>query len=318
MSQQPYNRQTITQYLLGALSAAETERFDELSITDHSFIDELNSAERDLIDSYVNGELESPLQIQFENHYLTSPVRRERVQLARSFYETVPQTIDANQPVQAETSWITRRRSSLSPGTLRPAWRWQWAFAGVVLVALCLVIVTWVMFERSRRPVPNTQIAQTENPREVPHETIAAPQPTPQATDQVAPQEEVRPVKPESDNSARNSANVVSVALAPQMRGGTAESVVTVTPNTDLVAVRLELEPNDYSAYRVLLLNQAGQGLWRSNRSLPRTKNGDRSLSLRIPATLLKPRSYVLRVWGLSETGSAEMITDYRFRVVGQ
>jgi hypothetical protein len=42
--------------MVGALPDDETERLDELSITDPSFADRLNAVEYDLVDSYVRGE----------------------------------------------------------------------------------------------------------------------------------------------------------------------------------------------------------------------------------------------------------------------
>jgi hypothetical protein len=50
------NNQTSTEYLLGALPEAETERLDELSITDDEFTESLQVAETDLVDAYVLGE----------------------------------------------------------------------------------------------------------------------------------------------------------------------------------------------------------------------------------------------------------------------
>jgi hypothetical protein len=320
MRQQPDNKRII-KYLLGTLSQAETERLDELSFTDPGFIDELNSVERDLIDAYVNGELDSLLQSQFENHYLKSPLRREKVQLARSFYESTPRSITPTRAFQQKESQIDTQRNPFVPVS-----REQWAFAAVLLIGLCLAIGGWLILERDGRTPTNNQIAENKNTRDAGNEKITAPGPTPQASLEATPREVSPPVAPETANrennnqsSSVNRANVASVILAPPMRGGTTEPAVTLMSRTEYVAIRLELEPNDYSTYRVSLLNQAGgQVLWRSNRSVPQTKDGDKSLNVRFPATLLKPRSYVLRVWGLSQTGVAEMITDYRFRVVRQ
>ena len=85
MSKPTYNNQTITEYLLGSLPEAETERFDELSITDDEFAETLKAAEKDLVDAYVQGELIGAELEQFKFHYLASPLRREKVQFAQAF-----------------------------------------------------------------------------------------------------------------------------------------------------------------------------------------------------------------------------------------
>jgi hypothetical protein len=325
MSGPPYNRQLIVDYLLGALSGAEAEGFDELSITDPVFIDELNSVERDLIDDYVNGGLENQLRSQFESHYLSSPLRREKVQLARSFYESTPRDATKDQEVQAErTDRVTHPRPFLE-AFRGGVWNRQWALVSLVLVCVTLAMAGWLIFDRSRRRFAGNEIARNENRPEASNEKIVGTKPTPQGSPETSLAESKQSQTPERVSNENkqplsvSKSNVVSIVLAPQMRGGTAEPVVQLTTKTEYVAIRLELEPNDYSTYRVLLLTQTGgQALWRSTRSFPRTKDGDKSLNVRFPATLLKPSSYVLRVWGLSQTGIAEMITDYRFRVVRQ
>jgi len=65
MPKQPVDEQVITDYLLGALPEAETERLDELSLTDDDFIRRLKVAENDLVDAYVKGELSGGALAQF-------------------------------------------------------------------------------------------------------------------------------------------------------------------------------------------------------------------------------------------------------------
>ena len=56
MDQQTLSDQLITQYLLGSLSSEETERLDELSLSDDEFAVRLQAVENELIDAYVEGE----------------------------------------------------------------------------------------------------------------------------------------------------------------------------------------------------------------------------------------------------------------------
>ena len=80
------NDQLITQYLLGSLSVPETERLDELSLTDDEFATRLQSVENDLVDAYVLGELSGETLQQFNSFYLSSPRRREKVKFAQVFH----------------------------------------------------------------------------------------------------------------------------------------------------------------------------------------------------------------------------------------
>ncbi len=85
MSQPANNHPAITQYLLGALPAAETEHLDVLSFTDDEFADSIRVVENDLVDAYVQGELADDELEQFKVFYLAFPPRREKVEFAQAF-----------------------------------------------------------------------------------------------------------------------------------------------------------------------------------------------------------------------------------------
>ena len=82
-----YNNKDINAYLLGSLPAAEAEHFDELSFTDDDFADVLKTAEKDLVDAYVHGELTGAQLEKFQSYYLASPLRREKVYFANAFQD---------------------------------------------------------------------------------------------------------------------------------------------------------------------------------------------------------------------------------------
>src|SRR6185437_6734294 len=79
MKQHAYDMRSLRAYLLGSLSDAETERYDEKSFSDDDFNDLLNSVEHDLVDAYAGGELSGDELERFRTHYLASPRRRQKV-----------------------------------------------------------------------------------------------------------------------------------------------------------------------------------------------------------------------------------------------
>src|ERR1700735_3067732 len=72
----------LVQYLLGTLPAEESERLDELSVTDDDFAWRLRKTENDLVDAYVRSELRGKTLEEFRTFYLSSPKRREKVAFA--------------------------------------------------------------------------------------------------------------------------------------------------------------------------------------------------------------------------------------------
>ena len=85
MDKTAYDQRKMRAFLLGSLSEAETELFDELSFTDDRFAEELSASEKDLTDAYARGELAGEELASFENHYLASPLRREKAEFASAF-----------------------------------------------------------------------------------------------------------------------------------------------------------------------------------------------------------------------------------------
>src|SRR5262245_27744698 len=78
------DEQLIIRYLLGQLPADETERLDEMSISDDDFVERSRSVENDLVDAYARGELSGEMLAHFESSFLASPARREKVRFAKA------------------------------------------------------------------------------------------------------------------------------------------------------------------------------------------------------------------------------------------
>lgn len=83
------------------------------------------------------------------------------------------------------------------------------------------------------------------------------------------------------------------------------------------MALQLNLDPNDYQAYRVALIDQSNhQTLWQSGSLSAHSGAGGKAVSVSFPAGLLKPQTYVVQVSGVSANGKIEVMSDYPFKVV--
>jgi hypothetical protein len=342
------NNETIVNYLLGSLPEAETELLDELSITDDEFAVALNAAEKDLLDAFVQGELTDAALEKFRSHYLASPLRRGKLSFAQAFgalaeKHSTLQTVTAPDEYPAEVAPRQKRSRGFAGGSLfrAPRFAWQWGFA-IATIAL-FIAGSWLAFEnmRLRRQVSQTRarpeasgtreqelqnelerqrqaIAETEQElarvREE-REQLAA------ELKQKAPESQVAAAEQNAANQQRPSAArgaIASFILTPQMRGVQQMPTISIPANTEQVAVQLELEPNDYSAYRVALVDQTGgRALWRSRQLKARTAVSGKALSVTFPASFLRPQVYALRVTGVAAAAS-EVVGEYQFRVVKQ
>jgi flagellar biosynthesis GTPase FlhF len=344
MKTKTYNNQTINAYLLGTLPEAEMELFDELSFTDDDFADELKVAEKDLVDAFVQGELDGEKLKHFNTYYLASPLRREKVEFAQTFQtfaekELAQETVEAEPKAGFFANLFAIPRLSL-----------QWGFA---LTTLALMFFGgWMIWENSRL---RSEISQTQSNRDelLKRESelaerekqlqneIATQQTVNAETEKELAkirdereklaqelkksQEQKRMVEPSEPQSERaevqktpvppnRQISIASFILSPSLRGNNQLPTLSIPPKTDLVAMQLQLESDDYKTYRTVLQNQSGQTLWQSGK-LRAAGGAEKVLNLRFPAKLLKSGIYLLEVSGVSPAGKSEIIGNYSFKI---
>src|SRR6185503_7680783 len=219
-----------------------------------------------------------------------------------------------------------------------PRLGWQWGFAAAAIVFF--VAGSLLVFEDMRlrqqasqvqsRPEPATREQELENELGRQREAIAK---TEQELARVREEREALAAKlkqaPETGPAvgegntsnkpppATRGASIASFILTPQLRGVQQGRTISIPADTNQVSMQLELEPNDSSAYRVALIDQAGQVLWRSRQLKATSTTGGKSLAVTFPARLLRPQAYTLRVTNAAGDPS-DVISDYQFKVVKQ
>jgi hypothetical protein len=324
MTEQTNKNLTMTQYLLGSLPAAETERLDELSVSDEEFAETLRAAENDLIDAYVQQELSGETLERFNSHYLKSPLRNDRVEFAQALKGWAQKNeVKGHEEKPARTA-SDRSSSGVSILGLftSPRLALQWGFAAAALVLL--ITAGWLVFEnmRLRREVSQAH-PQAESLGQVQQqlENELAVQRAANATTE----QELARVRDERERleqelnkrSARPETEgvVASLILPAPLRAAGQVPKLSIAPGTSLVATQLQLEAADYPAYRVSLIDPVNDHtLWRSGNLKPGTKA--KAIKVTFHADLLKPQNYILRVAGIPGKGDAEIVGDYPFKVV--
>jgi hypothetical protein len=220
----------------------------------------------------------------------------------------------------------------------RPARRWGAAFAALAL----LIAVGWLTFDNARL---RQRLAQAEARRDAPeqrarklqNEPASQRAPSAQRADESAHAEPERPAQEPTQrdhqqrtverqhsteqqraagqqSASSGAGSIASFILAPQTRGASRMPTVSLPIRAGRVVMRLQLEPNEFTTYRVTLLDGTGsQILWRSTRLKASAAADGKILSLNFRASLLKPQTvYVLR----AANDAGEIIDDYPFRVV--
>ncbi len=136
----------LVRYLIGDLTEAEQEETERRLLADDSSFDALQVVEDELIDAYVRGELPPEDRKRFEEHFLQTPSRWERIHFARAFHQALNQKVS-----KPELSWW-------KTVFLLPRIRLPLAAAAVLVIAcgLWIVVERWRPHDGSRAgpPVP--------------------------------------------------------------------------------------------------------------------------------------------------------------------
>lgn len=334
MNQEKYDYQKLQAYLLGELSGADEERFDELSFTDEGFAATLETTENDLLDAYANGEMDTATREKFESVYRASSRRREKIEFAKAFQSFVEKN-------QNSATLLTESKPGETAGgfSLRNFFKnqnsfWHWGLAAAALAVLFFGSFWLLNFNRRQTELArqtNTPAPKTASPTVAPttNTTAAIEPPATTPAENINSSPKVKKKPPSNQNAVERKAppekliaeppkSVVAFVLTPPLRGGASNIPIFSIPKNAAraVSVRLQLETDDYAAYRVALADQNGKQIWSGSNFKAKSGSEMSTLSIRFPANLLKTQIFSLVVSGVKSNGEVEIIGDYPFRAV--
>jgi len=302
----------LVRYLLGLLPGKDAERLDELTVADDEMAWRLRVAENDLVDAYVSCTLTGQTREQFESFYLSSEHRRRKVRFARSFLASVERDAEATDiesvrdSIRAEDSPLPRSRV-LSP---RAAWGLAAAAALFLLAGGTLYddVRLHRALDEARRVSDALSNRAHDLERQLNDHRVA--------NASLARELENVPATRTTEVTSRELP-VVALVLLPQTRALGPVTTLAVPQGVDRIALELSLEPTDYRDYQAALRDPGTSRIvWRSNRITARTAGDVPTVSVIVPASVLKAQHYSLELDGLSGGGGAEVVGTYVFRMV--
>jgi len=320
-----YDQKEMISYLLGALPDADGERLDELSIADDQFAGELSAAEHDLVDSYVMGELSGEMLRRFQDHYLASPLRHDKVRFAQAFAGLMAENTAAQPKKATKTSPPRVHQPKRSRASWLGAWLAPQVGWGLAALAFVLLVAGGYLLRQNRRLRDQVAQGQAERARLDETEQLLRRQLDAQQSTGAEAMKELAEIRERLAQLEQNAATyppsqtepvgkLFAFTLAPPTRGLSQPPVLSVPPGTTVVSMTLELEATDFKLYRVALKDlAAGQIVWRSDRLKASNAGGKPVLKLRLNPALLKSQNYGLELSGLTPEGGWEPLETYTF-----
>lgn len=310
----------LIRYLLGSLPEEETERLDELSITNTEFVERLDAAEDDLVDAFVRNELSAEDHRQFRQSYLSSPKRRQKVQFAQGLLalerrDAATQKTRLAPGTAAPVSVQGRERPKLQarkPGA--PRYPLQWGFAAAALVLLIFGGYLLMQNSQLRKQVNGLQAERRQfdqRSRELEKQLDQESAAKAEALN------ELQHVRGSETNL--DQIKTVSLLLPPPLRGTASIPIVSLRSRPDLVVLVLSLEADDFPAYRATLRDPAANHVvWSSASLIAASVGQQKTVSISFRASLLQQRNYIVDLTAIPNHGAAEVISGYPFHVVLQ
>lgn len=267
MKSETIDRQTLRQYLLGRLDAAEemeSKISDEIFQNDH-LAEIADSVEDEIIEEYAEGSLDPADRKSVEEYFLCSPERKAKLQ----FFRTVQshfETAAANE-IEPGTDMVHAVRHAEGRFRIAEAMRFRWHSVLIwgqvaVLVAICVIGISYVSGIRKQRNLLEADLTR----------------------------ERVRSASLAS-NLAQLQPSTVGLTLASDRSraAGVQLPDVELRPSTQRITVEIALTGAGARKYSVYLDSQEGAApLW-SAKLLPITSpSGDARLVFDLPAQCLK------------------------------
>jgi hypothetical protein len=323
--------QDLNSYLLGTMSPADVERFDELSITSDEFAEALAAAEMDLVDAYVNGDLSAADRVLFEQRYKSTNSGRSKIIFADSLQEYGYQ----NGFGKAAADLGRETRSEKLTAFQAIIRNLRWGFAAVA-AAVVVVAIGGLFFLQSSRPSDEVVDGVAGPPAVLNTNRVPSTQTDPvgkytnSLSPDVASSGSAKPAIPQIDENRKDiasnirkpaaglpsSGRVFAFSLMPPTRSVSRAPEVFFPNGTERVSVRLELETHDFSSYQIILLDGTNREIWRGRNVRPSRTGAQQALSIAIPARILAKGTYRFSVAGLRSTDPPDNVGDYPFSVV--
>ena len=315
MAKNEISEAEIREYILGQSRNDKTDRLDELSFSD-GYSERIGAVERDLIDDYLAGLLTSDQKNAFEAHYLSTPVRRDKVEFAKAFAAYARHS----RPIEVE--------GEASPSIFDVFRQWRFVVQfGAVAGLLLMGIVGWIIFGKTSSPeiavVDNIGVAPQQAANREVSTVPPSPEPSISASSIPSPvQSPVAPVRqegtpkpqPTPPSSRQQPSSLAVFVLTPALRGSSFKTL-EIPEDAVTAEFRLQLETEASGPFSVEIHDVRGsQNVWSARNLKPGGRGVTRSLNFRTPTRIVRNGEYRVSVFVAGEDTGSENVGEYFFR----
>ena len=301
----------LRRYLLGDLPAEQEKEIEISYLGDGELFAEIKFIEDELIDDYIRDDLSEEERKQFEQHFLATPARRDKIAAARLLMQMKPGDDRLLHGMERRTSFWQL------PAIRNPGFGY-----GVAIAFLLLGILSSAYFLRELN-LRNTSIAQIETDRtalENENQTLKQQAATQKTTvDNLTQQlQELQSRLKQELQSIASPIKKLALNLGGLRGQGKIRELLLDEPNISIVELQLNLEKGQtYSIYRATLMPDEGREILRQSGLEARTAESGKAIFLQMPTLLFQHNQlYIVQLEGRQGVAEDfERIGNYPFRV---
>lgn len=305
--------ENLVRYLLGQMSEEEQERIEEGYLGDREFFERLLAVEDELIDAYVRDRLSHAERERFENHFMRTPARRERVEFAREWMSFVSSPMKKREVVPAKLP------------SLRESVRMKNIVVWLPLAAAVALAIggAWLFMQTAQLRQQLEQMraekaAYDSREQQLQQQVTDERDRSRQLLDELERERQKRDLEDRDQGASLPSrSGIVAFVLNLGVARGEAEGRrLVIPPDAEQVRLRVNFKVGDYKSYRATLETVDGREVWSRAGLQAREQGQGKTVILNIPASVLRDDDYILTLKGVTPTGEPAGVGEYSFRVV--
>ncbi len=300
----------IRRYLLADVSEDELGKIETRLMTDDIFLQQINLVEDELIDQYLDGDLDSADQRRFEESFLCAPERQQKLRFAKALHTYVARSA---QEQSEKTPWWRSFHALFNPP--RPVLAYAFAAALLLIVAGG----PWVAVRIVGLKGQISSLKAQQQERDAGLSQLRSQVEAEKArADEIA--RRLQQEKPSRGVTQTDAGSQVQLAmlnpppflLSPGVQRGQTSSSVVLPRSSLVLRLKLDLSQNPHQTYRVVLLSE-GQEILSQSQLKARESASAITIGLQLPAEDLPSGDYELRLYG---TGVRDYLESYVFHLV--
>jgi hypothetical protein len=275
----------IINYLLGELPAAEKLDFEKKYFEDDNMFRLLKETEDELIDQYVRGELSLRQKERFENYFLSTQERQDKVAFAREFLEIIDeQPVDHVSLMDHIIIGIERFKTNIQGAFDAVHLKYAFSFAIIILI----IGGKWAIFKINsfKNQLEMTRLELNDLKQQLALESA-------------------KPV-------------FVEFSLTPGLlRQGEGYRAIAIP--RDVALIRLELEvwsEAEYQDYRIMIQNEKGTELIRLSQLELKKSEQRNFIELQLSQAILGEGKHILLLQGRDNKNLFQRVSVYYLSIL--